>query len=82
MIRRDVLTIGAKKAAKNDLLVMQWDTDLFSVETRGDGKGYFVNHSCDPNLWMHGVYSLTAMRDIKKGEECNVLKYSSLKVCE
>lgn len=60
---------GAKKAKKNGKLVMQWDTDLFSVETPGEGSGYFINHSCDPNLWMYGPFALTSMKSIKKGEE-------------
>jgi uncharacterized protein len=31
-----------------------------------NGKG---NHSCDPNLWWDGAYTLTARRDIAAGEE-------------
>ena len=59
----------AKKAEKQGKLVMQWDDNLFSVEDRGEGSGYFVNHSCEPNLYMQGSYALVAMRDIAKGEE-------------
>lgn len=59
----------AKKAEEDGKLVMQWDDNLFSVEDRGEGSGYFVNHSCEPNLYMQGVYALVAMRDIAKGEE-------------
>jgi uncharacterized protein len=33
---------------------------------RPNGKG---NHSCDPNLWWTGPYTLTARRDIPAGEE-------------
>jgi hypothetical protein len=33
---------------------------------RRNGKG---NHSCDPNLWWHGGYTLSARRDIAAGEE-------------
>lgn len=36
-------------------------------------KGKFVdeymNHSCDPNVWLNDEVTVTAMRDIKKGEE-------------
>ena len=48
---------------------MQRDTDLFSIEDRGDDDGYFVNHSCNGNLWMTDAFTLTARRDINKDEE-------------
>lgn len=48
---------------------MQWDNDLFSVEDRGDDQGYFINHSCDSNLWMQGTFTLIAKRDITPNEE-------------
>ena len=60
---------GAEKAKQNGKVVMQWDEDLFSVEDRGETSGYFINHSCEPNLWMKGAYALVAMRNVKKGEE-------------
>ncbi len=59
----------SEKAKKDGKLVMQWDEDLFSIEDKGEGSGYFVNHSCEPNLWMEGAYALVAMRDIEKGKE-------------
>lgn len=59
----------AKKAKNEGKLVMQWDDNLYSVEVRGERSGYFVNHSCDPNLWMEGTYALIAMKDIREGEE-------------
>lgn len=59
----------ADKVKREGKLVMQWDEDLFSVEDRGDDIAYFINHSCDPNLWMQDAYILVARRDIKKGEE-------------
>ena len=54
---------------KQGKLVMQWDEDLYSCEDRGDEDGYFINHSCDPNIWLLDAYTLVARRDIKKGEE-------------
>lgn len=60
---------NADKAEQRGKLVMQWDTDLFSVENKGEGSGYYVNHSCSPNLWMYGPYSLVTTRDINIGEE-------------
>jgi hypothetical protein len=34
-----------------------------------DGLDYFVNHSCDPNVWMEGSVTVVAGRDIHPGEE-------------
>lgn len=59
----------AKKAENEGKLVMQWDEDLYSIEDRGDDRGYFLNHSCNPNVWMNDVYTLIAKRDIEIGEE-------------
>lgn len=59
----------AELAKKEGGLVMQWDEDLYSVEERGDDRGYFVNHSCNSNLWLDDYHTLTARRDIQKGEE-------------
>jgi len=56
-------------AQEEGKLVMQWDENLYSVEERGEDKGYFVNHSCDPNVWMDDYRTLMARRDIKEGEE-------------
>ncbi len=61
--------IKADKVRGEGKLVMQWDEDLFSVENRGDDIGYYINHSCDPNLWMQDAYTLVAKRDIEEGEE-------------
>lgn len=36
-----------------------------------DSKGLarYINHSCDPNCGIKGLYKVVAMRDIKKGEQ-------------
>lgn len=34
-----------------------------------DGMDYFVNHSCDPNVWMADEVTIVARRDIRAGEE-------------
>jgi uncharacterized protein len=60
---------GAQRARAERKLVMQWDTDLFTIEERGDDPTYFINHSCDPNLWMDDAFTLTARRKIEPGEE-------------
>lgn len=62
-------TLDAQKAKEEGKLVMQFDEDLFSVEDRGESDAYFLNHSCDPNIWMKNAFTLEAMRDIEKGEE-------------
>ena len=65
-------SVGAEKAKTEGKLVMQWDEDLFSVENRGAEKGYFINHSCEPNTWMGDAYTVIANKDIKKGEELTI----------
>lgn len=35
----------------------------------GDGMDYFVNHSCDPSVWMADRTTVIARRDIQPGEE-------------
>ncbi len=34
-----------------------------------ENQDYYINHSCDPNLWMVDEVTLTARRDIAVGEE-------------
>ena len=58
-----------KAQQKRSILVMQLDDDLFSIEERGDDDTYFMNHSCDPNVWMKDAITLVARRDILRGEE-------------
>lgn len=60
---------AAKKAEAQGKLIMQFDDDLYSIEDRGDSDAYYINHSCDPNIWMKDSFTLQAMRDIQEGEE-------------
>ena len=63
---------GALEALKQGRSVMQWDDDVFSCEVEGDEgntESFLINHSCDPNAWMDGVYTICARRDICPGEE-------------
>lgn len=60
---------GAERALAKRKIVMQWDEDLFSVESRGDDPTYFINHSCLPNLWMVDAFTLVARGQIAAGEE-------------
>lgn len=59
----------ALKAKKH---IVQWGEDLFSIEGDGDDPNYYINHSCDPNVWLINYFSLAAKRNIKKGEELTV----------
>ncbi len=59
----------ADEYQKQGKLVMQWDDDLYSHEDPGNDDGYFINHSCDPNIWMVDAYTLVAKKDIRQGEE-------------
>lgn len=34
--------------------------------------GYYINHSCKPNVGLKGVLTVVAMRNIKKGEEITI----------
>ncbi|MDO8467981.1 MAG: SET domain-containing protein [Nanoarchaeota archaeon] len=66
-------TKEAKKKNKKDFLIIQIDKDLWSVEKRGEYEDdYFINHSCDSNVWMNDGRTFVARRDIKKGEEITV----------
>ncbi len=61
--------IDAGKA--NNPTLMQVD-DAMWLGNRVDeplGDDYFINHSCDPNLWMLDEVTLVARRQIGPGEE-------------
>lgn len=47
---------------------VQVEEDLFLVP-EVEGPAEWVNHSCDPNAGMMGQIALTAMREIRAGEE-------------
>jgi uncharacterized protein len=62
----------AEKAEREGKLVMQWDDDLFSVEDRGEDIGYYINHSCNSNLWMQDAFTVVARLDIQEGQEITI----------
>jgi uncharacterized protein len=37
-----------------------------------DGADYFLNHSCDPNVWMGGDLAVVARRPIASGTEVTI----------
>jgi uncharacterized protein len=49
-----------------DTITVGEDLHLVLPPRRPNGYG---NHSCDPNLWWTGAYTLAARRDIEAGEE-------------
>ena len=59
----------AERARAEGKVVMQLDDSVYSVEERGEYPTYFMNHSCDPNVWMADAATLVARRDIVPGEE-------------
>lgn len=62
----------AEKAKSKGKLVIQWDDNLFSTEDAGNDRGYFINHSCDPNAWMSDTFTIVAMKDINIGDEITI----------
>jgi SET domain-containing protein len=62
----------AAAAADRGMLVMRFDTDLWSIEPPGDNPGYFINHSCDSNVWMDGAFTLVARLPVGAGEELTI----------
>jgi len=52
-------------------IIIQVDEDLWSIEPKAkpEDESYFINHSCNPNVWMVDGITFVAARDIKKGEE-------------
>ena len=53
-------------------MIQQIDDEVFEVFTSGEASSdptYFMNHSCDPNVWMKDEVTLVARRDIRIGEE-------------
>jgi SET domain-containing protein len=55
-------------------VIVQVDDDLYSVEPRDSPEDdtYFINHSCNPNVWMVDAYTFVTSRDVRKGEELTV----------
>ena len=61
--------IRAGKARKHS--VAEIGEGLYLAAGRGEPESPddFMNHSCDPNVWMDDEVTLVAMRDITAGEE-------------
>jgi hypothetical protein len=61
--------VEAGKANNRTLMQIDDDSWLGNRAEEPVGEDYFINHSCDPNLWMSDEVTLTARRDIADGEE-------------
>lgn len=64
-------TLRALRAALGSAEIQVAD-DLFIspvTEEERDGSMIFSNHSCDPNIGIHGQITFVAMRQISEGEE-------------
>lgn len=62
----------AEKARQEGKIAQQIDKDTFDVYSREEANRdptWFMNHSCDPNVWMKDEVTLVARHDIKPGQE-------------
>jgi len=62
----------ASVAQMNDrerIYVLQVEEDLFLAADGPVEAAEYVNHSCNPNVGVHGQMALVALRDIPAGEE-------------
>ncbi len=68
---------GAERARAEGKGVMQWDEDLYSFDVGELEDAFRLNHSCDPNVWMVGAFTVSARRNIAPGEELG-LDYATI----
>jgi hypothetical protein len=64
--------VQAGKALKESLATIGeglYLGDAMSAEPYYPGPDHYLNHSCDPNVWMVDEVTLAARREIAKGEE-------------
>lgn len=59
---------AAKHARLGNHYIMQADDHTYFVSLEPDKTDY-INHSCEPNIGLHGRTEFVAMRDIEPGEE-------------
>ncbi len=64
--------IAAGKADNRMLMQVDEESWLGNQAEEPIGEDYFINHSCDPNLWMQDEVTLTARRSITAGEEATM----------
>ena len=61
--------IAAGKANNRTLMQVNEGLWLGDPADQALGSDYFINHSCDPNLWITSGVNLTSRREIIPGEE-------------
>ncbi len=61
--------IAAGRANNRTLMQVEEGSWLGNRVDEPLGEDYFINHSCDPNLWMKDEVTLFARRKIMPGEE-------------
>ena len=63
-----------KKFDRSRFILIQVEDNLWSVEPRDkpEDETYFINHSCNPNVWMKNGITFITKKNIKKGEELTV----------
>jgi uncharacterized protein len=66
--RQDLQDIRAGKIKVEEFSYSFIDEDLL-IAAPPEGLDYFVNHSCDPNVWMLDDVTVVARRPIVPGEE-------------
>jgi SET domain-containing protein len=62
----------AQKARHEGKIAQQIDENTFDVYSRDEAnrdQTWFMNHSCDPNVWMRDEVTLVARDEIELGEE-------------
>jgi uncharacterized protein len=68
--------VEAGRVAPGSTVYIGEDTFLGSVpgeyDRERDDRGDFINHSCDPNVWMQDENTLAARRDIAASEELTI----------
>jgi hypothetical protein len=68
--------VAAGRVAPGSIVYIGEDTFLGApvgtYDRERDDRGDFINHSCDPNVWLADEHTLVARRDIAPGEELTV----------
>ncbi len=68
--------VEAGRVAPGSTVYIGEDTFLGSLpgeyDRERDDRGDFINHSCEPNVWLQDENTLVARRDIDAGEELTI----------
>lgn len=61
--------VAAGKTKKGTVAAIAENLVMASPAGAPDAEDQFLNHSCDPNVWLQDAVTLVARRDIAAGEE-------------